>query len=108
MPISKIKCCVNVIQFSPDPELFLRTFLIYMNYNFVILRYLCFIEYIVFRRSSCCSKLAIVTEIGGGNETGNLVPHGDFLLRYVPVSEFTVQRTTQKVPIILKMTTKEK
>lgn len=54
---------------------------------FFIKRYVCFIEYIVFSRSSCCSKLGIVTEIGGGNETGNLVSYGDFLLRDVYLSK---------------------
>lgn len=82
---------------------FLRTFHNYLNYNFLIKRYLCFIGYIVVRRSSFCSKLSIVTEIGGGNETGNLVSHGDFLLQDVPESEFTFQRTTQEVQIILEM-----
>lgn len=52
---------------------------------------------------SCCSKLAIVTKIGGGKETGNFVPNGDFLFRDVPKSELTFQRTIQEVPIILEM-----
>lgn len=52
--------------------------------------YLCCIEDTFPIVRSCYSKLAVVTEIGRGNETGNLVPHGDFLFWDVPESEFTV------------------
>ena len=42
-----------------------------------------------------------MTEVGSGDETGNLVPHGQLLLRDVPQSEFPVWRSAQKVTIIL-------
>lgn len=43
-------------------------------------RYFCFIVYIVFCCSFCCSKFGIVIEIGGDNEIGSFVLYGDFFL----------------------------